>query len=203
VGVYILMGDGKMNCRTIKSQKNLFSVAIVLLCFSFTNAGFFSVPLPSLNGRHTGSFDGPGSTAHADFQTEFLSIDEVSIHLIGTYTPGTGHYYTGQPGSVYGELWVFTPGWTVLPRILHPSEFDLSLRFDPLTNPEEDWSMLMDGDVDITLRLLMGTVCDIIDEVPEIDLTFAELLVEGTAIPEPATLALLGLGGFWLRKRRP
>jgi len=197
------VGDGKMNSM-IKPQNNIFSVSIVLLCFSFAKAGIFSSPLPSLNGLHTGSFGGPGPTADADFQTEFQSIDEVRIHLIGTYMPGIGHYSNGQPGSVYGELTASMTGWAVPPRILssRDTQFDLSLRFYPFLNPKEDWLILMDGEADIRFWLLMGTACDVIDQAPQINLTFAELIIVGTAIPEPTTLLMLGLGGLWSRKRK-
>jgi hypothetical protein len=202
VGFCVEIGKN-FNWRGRKMKKNLFLLLPFVFFSSIANAGIATLSLPSLNGLYTGSFGGPGRKVNANFETEFLSIDEVRIHLIGNYTSGTGHNYNGQPGSVYGELMASMPGWAIWPRILHPFEtsFNLNLRFFPFMNPEEDWSILLDGDADISFRLSMGTPCDVIDHLPEINVTFAELIVEGTPVPEPCTLMLLGVGGILIRKR--
>ena len=186
----------------IKTINCAFFIIAVLCFFSITQADILTLPLPTLNVHYTGSYSGPGRSAHADFQTEFLNIDELRIHLVGTYTPGTGHYNNGQPGIVYGELIASTPGWAILPRTMHSfdTQFDLTLPFFPFMNPQEDWSILLDGETDISFRLSMGTPCDIIDQVPEINVTYSELILYGTPVPEPATLLLICSGLVFLRK---
>ena len=186
----------------LKSQK-IISVAL-LFCCSLVNAATMSLSLPALNGSYTGTFGGPGTgkTETADFETEFISIEEAHIHLIGTYTAGTGHNYNGQSGNVSGQLTASMPSWVVMSGILHPAQtnFDFNLIFNPFLNPGEDWSVLLDGVEDITLKLIMHNTYDIIDQNPTANITFAEVILEGSPVPEPSTLLFLIAGTMILRK---
>lgn len=187
------------------SQKNYFCIIIVLFCLSLANADIVTLPLPSLNGSYTGTFGGPGTgrTANANFETEFLTIDQVHIHLIGTYTEGIGHNYSGESGNVFGELTASMSGWATMSRILQPVEtqFDFNLLFRPFVNPEEDWGVLMDGEADITVKLGMFNMYDVIDQRPTVIITFAEISIEGSPVPEPSTLLLLITGMIIFRKK--
>lgn len=188
-----------------KYRKNHFYVIIVLLCLSRADAGIVALSLPSLNGPCTGTFGGPGTgrTVNADFGIEFLSIDEVRIHLVGSYAVGTGHDHDGRSGDVFGTLTASMSGWATLPRIL-PSvqtQFDYNLLFYPFANPEKDWGVLMDGREVVTVQLGMINRYDVIDRRPTINITFAELIVEGSPVPEPSMLSLLTAGMIILRRK--
>jgi len=138
-----------------------------------------------------------GSSAEFNFETSFLQIDEVSIQLNGTFTPGLAQGDGDELLEVPPEIEIYTdPGEGLCGVILHPVEspFTLDEAFQRWFGAT--WDFLLDGQGELTANLTWGSGWTI-ETPPTVELTDAYLTVQGT-VPEPSTFVFFVLVGVVL-----
>jgi len=145
-----------------------------------------------------------GSSASFKFGNSFLQIDQVSIQVIGTFTPGVARsIYSGGLIEILPEIEAYMePGVGSCFTFLYPlkSSFDIDKAF--VLKYGSTWDFLLDGTGELTSNLLWGggTPEWVIELPPTVEISEAYLIIEGV-IPEPATILLFGFGSYLLRKR--
>jgi hypothetical protein len=176
----------------------IISSVFVVFFAQSAAAETFIVELPGLVGELPESPN--GLTAAFDFGVGFLSIDEVRIQASGTFTPGEIINVGGGPISDLppnlGFYMKANPGWASSSIIPYTSPFyDLEDPMGLLLGA--NWDFLLDGNDVITASLSYGGTGDtVILSPPTGQLSEVYLIIEGTQIPEPATLSVLLLGSF-------
>jgi len=175
-------------------------------------AGTFIVPL----GELVGTYDSDEATAAityeknitVDLGRRFSQIDDVRIRLKATVVPALwrGFSLVGYGGSwesmevPYLEFLLHPPGdycgnytW-----IKEDGVLDTQLVMNSLWNPP--WDYLLGGTCDLYFSaqgpFFVATEVAWQVEPFRVEITQAELVVTGTAVPEPAALSLLAVGGL-------
>ncbi len=123
----------------------IVAISVLVVLFGITGAASattVTIELPELVGELEPYPNHP--TATFDFGTSFLSIDEVSIRMSGTFTPGVVH------SLITGESWDATPEILLyiqrgVGTFLHPLEspFDVEQIFE--LDLGATWDFLLDG----------------------------------------------------------
>lgn len=192
-------------------QRSLVIVVVASLCLGLCSAeaAIYSVPLPEFIGEietHPNE-----SVAAFDFGTSFVDIYQVRIQVAGTFTTGLAHgdgveipaeetfvlipnigIYMGDPDPGFAYTAVYP---TETPFVIEGA-IDLWLG--------ATWDFLLDGAGEATALLgWEGGVGRVMDIEPTVTVTDAYLVIEGIAVPEPATGLLVVCGGsIFLRSRR-
>jgi hypothetical protein len=144
-------------------------------------------------------------TADFDLGVEFIEISSVCMDWSGEITASQGMWnliafqfvaslYESDPHDYYARTYV-AGGKTTYPN---PEPFDLLSQFE-----DEDWIMLLDGQSNI--EIWFGDTIHLLDSVTSAgtgSLDSATLVIEGTIIPEPATLSLLALGAILAGRKK-
>jgi len=190
------------------------AVGVILLVLSAGATGEV-VSLP-LNCSGFYDINTPAWTYDFDLGVTFSDITNVSIDWSGEITAGLAVQLNpqtfepiGDPfpnrAGVYSSFYLpFRSNKVLGGAITYPN----SESFDTLSEISGiDWSDLLDGQGNINIgftyygsgviSLYTGWL-----EFGNVNLNDATLLVEGTIVPEPATLLFLSLGIFWIRAKR-
>jgi len=144
-------------------------------------------------------------TASFDVGVEFAEISNVYLDWSGEITAFQGmrgiyasqfvaSLYESDPYNYYARAYVAGG----VPTYPNPEPFDLASQLDA-----DDWIKLLDGQSNI--EIWFGDTIHPLDSVVSAGtgrLDSAILVIEGTVIPEPATLFLLALGAILVRRKR-
>ena len=176
-------------------------VAVSVLIQTSALAITVPIPLPSIVGDILGYPN--GRTQAFDLGMSFQSIQDVRLETTGVLTPGVAWDPTN------GNLFV----WDVQIEVcMEPPQGLWSLFVGPYDGSYTDnqsfrqwsgatWDFLLDGKAEITAQLSTGYGFFQPVTRPTASISTAYLIVEGTPVPEPCTLMLLGLGAVILRKK--
>ncbi len=169
----------------------------------------FSLDMPAtFNG------DSPSWQTDFDLGVTFAEITDVYIDWSGEVTGGIaivnppGTPYSGPaPAGVYASLgsnpyWRGTEIYKGMDKYPNPEPFDLASEIELIG--DSTWSDLLDGQGKIEVGyaeivMLYGYYT----EHGSVTLTKAILVVDGSVIPEPASLLLLAFGAVWTRLIHP
>lgn len=183
------------------------TAVVLVISTSSAIADEFRVDLPGLEQVYDGLSIG---RVTFDLGTELLAIESVELEIAGIATHGYWQASDQAPlVLLYADLMVRieSPGSQFLTEWYYPNAdgaFTASLsQFS--SHAGTDWSFLAGGvaDVTITPPLIMDFVgTGVYNPYPEIEFTDVVLVINATPVPEPATLALLAVGGVAMLRRR-
>ena len=187
-------------------MKKIFFVVVAIFTSTYVLGQTITVPLPGLTGP-VGSHPN-WTTTSFDAGVYFSQIQEVRFQCSGTMTQGIA-----QEGGLLGPPITFAfdgaieifmdpgPGlWFLLVSPDHIAN-NTELIFDGAGSPS--WDFLLDGNAQITANMIGDTFgIDVVTIVPATaEITDALLIIEGTVIPEPASILLFTAGVFLIRKK--
>jgi hypothetical protein len=178
-------------------------VAVSVLIQTSALAITVQIPLPSLVGDILGYPN--GRTQAFDLGMSFQSIQDVRLETTGIFTPGVDRDpfdpFSGKliVWNVQIEVCMEPPQglWTVYVGGYDGSYTD-NQSFQQRSGAT--WDFLLDGKAEIIAQLT-GYYPPQPVTLPTASISTAYLIVEGTPVPEPCTLMLLGLGAVILRKK--
>lgn len=195
----------------------ILSLTLILSLSQITNATIVEYPLNDFIGAYGLN---NSRIANIDIDVEFSDISSISIDWSGDITAGLSNYLLSPPENdpfpsqgvfcaylyktnltidTFGE--VFKSGG--IATYPNPEPFN-----DIQTFSDHGWSLFNDGLAILEIRISPGTPNpgEIIVEWPSGNINSAILRIEGTVVPEPASLLILTAGSFWIcrysRKRR-
>lgn len=199
--------------------KGCASIACLMALLVPASAGrtdTFELPLDGLLGHYTtdASAGVLGKTCAYDCGTAFLEVQEVRIRIAGTFYGGLW-----EPESPFGVLLdgVTAPGFysVLYPEAVGPGvsvvaldcsgAFDVEAVYDHISIL--DWERVKQGWGEVSLGINAPLFLDPEDPYELVehatgDVTQATLIFEGTPVPAPAVMALLGMGALAVARRR-
>ena len=166
-----------------------------------------TVPLPGLEGQVA---ENPGLvSAIVNAGTSFISIQNVRIVCNGNMSAGISSIVVNyremimESEEFFGEAKLsMSTGFGTLYAYLQKDDFGEEMSFSYYTGRRGNWDFLLDGQAEITARMYGSDAPGTILMRSRATITDAYLIIEGTPVPEPMTILLVGLGGLMLRKRR-
>ncbi|HEW78397.1 MAG TPA: PEP-CTERM sorting domain-containing protein [Phycisphaerales bacterium] len=187
-------------------KRAIIIVAVVLVCAISPLAEADIVELP-LAAEGLYDFNQPYWTTDFDLGVTFTEISNVYIDWSGGITGGLAIYYSDRDApfpmnvGIYAAMGYLriTAVWGGEATYPDPEPFDSLSEIPPGTSV---WSDLLDGQGTIGIQyteaiMLYGKYV----EHGSVVLNDATLVVDGTVVPEPATLLLLVLGITGLRAK--
>jgi len=204
------------------SAKGCASIACLMGLLVPASAGWtdtFELPLDGLLGHYTtdASVGSSGKTCAYDCGTAFLEVQEVRIRIAGTFYGGL--WARDFPfGALLDE--VTAPGFY---SVLYPEggisgvdvvaldcsgAFDVEVVYDEIAAYELE--RVKQGWGEVSLSINTPLFCDeypyeypyeLVEHATG-DVTQATLIFEGTPVPAPAAMALLGMGALAVARRR-
>lgn len=183
------------------------AISVLVVLFGITGAAsatIFTIELPGLVGELEPYPNHP--TAEFDFGTSFLSIDEVRIQLIGTFTPRVvSSMITVESLELTPEIELYMdPGIGSCYVFVYPLESPFDVEGIFALRHDATWDFLLDGTDEVAAYLGWGVIAtggDVTTTLGSVEVSQAYLTVEGV-IPEPATVFLLAFGAVMMRKKR-
>jgi hypothetical protein len=186
------------------------SILVLLLSITTANAAIVEFPLDC-----EGFYDLKSPYWHSSFDlgVSFTEINNIYIEWSGTITaelvgiikiPGSFPHDATFEASLYGlELDpYYYIGWAEVygGKATYPEPEPFNVQ-SPFT--DEGWSMLLEGrgHVEVLLGDALLLAVSYIIEYPSGQINSATLVFEGTLVPEPATVILLGLGVLLMKGR--
>lgn len=199
----------------MKNAHFLFFVLCLLFLIPQAGAAIVSIPLDCTGNYPNGAI----WSLELNLGQQFSAINSISIDWSGFVTSETYYDLNGLyfgptlvlPGAFIADIHVPTYGLgqaisdETQSRQLYNNPLEPFSGTDLFSLNASDIQTILAGPVMLTIHpggvgtiILTYTPYDPSDGI----IQTAVLLVDGTPIPEPATLLLLGLGGLALRKRR-
>jgi hypothetical protein len=179
---------------------------ILLAGSSLVSADIVELPLDC-----AGVYDSntPAWTLNFDLGISFTDMSHVYIDWSGDITGALARDYPNPDnifpidvaiGSYLGSApnWRHTDFWAGEATYPAPQLLDARSEFFYGSMP---WSELFDGQGKITIEYLEAIIPGSYIEHGSVDLTSATLVVDGTVVPEPATLFLLAIGTVCLQAK--
>lgn len=197
-----------------KKMSKIVQIIVFIVAVTSASAGADIVELDlfTLGCPSTYDYDSPYWTSDFDLGVTFTEIFHVYIDWSGEITGGLA-VDDSNPDEPFpidvgiGAYLESPPNWRHTTRwggaATHPDAevFDVQSEFVYGTMP---WSELFDGEGTITIEykelvILNGTYV----ESGSVFLNSATLVVDGTIVPEPASILLLAMGTLCLRAKYP
>jgi hypothetical protein len=193
-----------------KNERKAITAAVVFCLFissayaETVQLDLFSIGCPNLFS-HNDSW-----TSNIDIGVQFSQIDSVYMDWAGGITAGLAidyddpcnpfpmdvgiKAYFPSPISISATLWGGEPNYP------NPEPFDIQTDFG--LSPFDTWDPFLDGSASFSLYYTeLVLLNSVYIEHGSIDLTKANLVVEGVIVPDPSTLILFGLSAIFMRKR--
>lgn len=187
----------------MKKRMLIFFVGAFVVIQASASAITVQIPLPSLVGDILAYPN--GRTQAFDFGMSFESIQDVRLETTGVLTPGVDWDPFDHSN---GKLIV----WDVQIEVcMEPPQGLWFLFVGPYDGSYTDnqlfqqmggatWDFLLDGKAEITAQLAGYYPYQPVT-MPTASISTAYLVVEGTPVPEPASVVMLIAGAWFLRKR--
>ncbi|MHC4665821.1 MAG: PEP-CTERM sorting domain-containing protein [Planctomycetota bacterium] len=190
-----------MKAKTVKLAA---AVSLLALC-CVARADILELPLncPGVYDSNT-----PAWTSDFDLGATFTEISHVYIDWAGEITAGLAIIYDNSSDPVPKEVGIgaslganpylrAVSIWGGEGTYPDPEAFDSVSEFELVGG--STWSDLIDGRGSITIEYEELIIPGSYIEHGSVDLTSATLVVDGTVVPEPATLLLLAIGTTLVR----
>jgi hypothetical protein len=187
-----------------RSIKGVWIVVILMAGPSLVSADIVEFPLDC-----AGVYDfntAPWSTDF-DLGVSFTEISHVYIDWAGDITAGLAVQGGSDPFAMVVGIKAYlnppidaaTTVWGGEATYPDPEAFDSQSEF-ALSYGVQTWSGLLDGQGVAQIYYTEAIILDgMYVEHGSVDLTSATLVVDGTVVPEPATVLLLAIGAVWVQ----
>lgn len=188
----------------------------ISLCSAAAYGEIYELPLSGLVGHFTSDDPWADRSVDYDFGMTFSEITDVRLRLTGQWDPGNRYlYYVGDGPPPVIFPWMGSPMATSSHVSLYPQEEYVGASIYLSSSSEQSLLPAINASelelfkagtgiagVSWDIPMVAAIYGVLVIEPASADISEAVLVIEGTAIPEPATLGLLGVGGMAMLRRR-